>query len=102
MLFSLAHQGDQAALDIIGDAARHVGISIAALLMVLDIPSVFITGNFGPDGDVMIPYIRQEVDSRIISEIEYKIDYYPLEQLGFAYGAALLILQDYFTELDSG
>lgn len=66
-------------------------MSIAALLMVLDIPNVLITGNFGPDGGVMIPYIRQEVDSRIISAIEYTIDYYPLEQLGFAYGAALLI-----------
>jgi glucokinase len=98
-LFSLAQQGHQAATSIIVNAARHIGMSIAALLMVLDIPNVLITGNFGPDGSVMIPYIRQEIDSRIISAIEYTIDYYPLEQLGFAYGAALLILQDYFTEI---
>lgn len=98
-LFSLAHQGHQEASSIVARAARHIGMSIAALLMVLDIPNVLITGNFGPDGGAMIPYIRQEVDGRIISAIEYTIDYYPLEQLGFAYGAALLILQEYFTEI---
>ncbi len=100
-LFSLARHGNPEASAIIAKAARHIGMEISALLMVLDIPNVLITANFGSDGAAMIPYIKEEVDSRIISEIEYSIEYYPLEQAGFAYGAALLILQDYFTELVS-
>jgi glucokinase len=100
-LFSLAHHGNPEASMIVAKAAQHIGMEISALLMVLDIPNILITANFGPDGAAMIPYIKEEVDSRIISEIEYSIEYYPLEQDGFAYGAALLILQDYFTELVS-
>ena len=98
-LFSLARHGNPEASAIIARAAQHIGMELSALLMVLDIPNVLITANFGPDGAAMIPYIKEEVDSRIISEIEYSIEYHPLEQDGFAYGAALLILQDYFTEL---
>ncbi len=96
-LFSLAQQGHREASTIIEEAATYIGMGIASLLMVLDIPNVIITGHFGPDGTAMIPYIKREVSHRIISGIDYSVEYYPLDRLGFAYGAALLILNDYFT-----
>lgn len=98
-LFSLAQQGHPEAVTIIEKAARSIGVGIAALLMILDIPNVMITGNFGPDGAVIIPYIEQVVSRRIISGIDYSIEYHPLERLGFAYGAAFLMLKDYFTDI---
>jgi glucokinase len=98
-LFSLAQRGHREAAVIIGEAATYIGMGIAALLMVIDIPNVIITGHFGPDGTAMIPYIKREVSQRIISGIDYCVEYYPLDRLGFAYGAALLILNDYFTGL---
>jgi predicted NBD/HSP70 family sugar kinase len=98
-LFSLAQQGHREASGIIEEAATHIGMGVAALLMVLDIPNVIITGHFGLNGTAMIPYIKREVSRRIISGIDYSVEYYPLDRLGFAYGAALLILNDYFTGL---
>ncbi len=96
-LFSLAAQDNSEALAIIRDAAKYIGMGIALLLMAFDVPHVIITGNFGENGDIIIPYIHQEAQTRIISEIIFSLSYYPLEELGFAYGAALLILNDYFT-----
>lgn len=99
-LFSLAQQEHQEASAIIKKAAHYIGMGIAILLMVFDIPNVIISGHFGDAGSTIIPYIEEEVNRRIITGINYEIDYYPLEQLGFAYGAALLILNDYLTELE--
>ncbi len=96
-LFSLAAQDHPEALAIIRNSAKYIGMGIALLLMAFDVPHVIITGNFGENGGVIIPYIQHEANTRIISEITSSLSYYPLEELGFAYGAALLILKDYFT-----
>ncbi len=101
-LFSLASQQHPEALAILREAAKYIGMGIALLLMAFDIPHIIMAGNFGNNGDVIIPYIQQETDKRIISEITYSIHYDPLEKLGFAYGAALLILKDYLTAYSPG
>ena len=96
-LFFLASESNSEALEIIRNAAKYIGMGIALLLMAFDIPHIMITGNFGKHGEVIVPYIQEEANRRIISEISYSLNYYPLEELGFAYGAALLILNDYLT-----
>ena len=99
-LFSLAKQGHSEALAAIHDAARYIGIGLAALLLILDIPHIFIAADFGPDGAVILPHIEQEIDRRITSDIDYSLMYHPLEWPGFAQGAPLLIFKEYFTEID--
>ena len=98
-LFSLAKQGHQEASAVVEQAAYHLGKGIAVLLKILDIPNIIIVADFGPDGDALIPYLKKEVRRRLLSGIEFSVTYYPLEQLGFAQGAALLILKDYLTTL---
>ena len=98
-LFSLAKQGHPQAAAIVQRAARYLSIGIAALLLTLDSPHIIIVADFGPDGDALLPVLRQEIQQRIIAGIEYTLAYYPLDRPGFARGAALLILKEYFTEL---
>jgi predicted NBD/HSP70 family sugar kinase len=98
-LFSLAKHGHRKASAVVEQAAYYIGMAIAALLTILDIPNVIIAADFGLDGDAIIPYINREVNYRIIPGLEYSVVYYPLERLGFAQGAALLILKEYFTNL---
>lgn len=98
-LFSLAKQGEPQAAAIVQRAARYLSIGLAALLLTLDSPHIIIIADFGPDGDALLPPLRQEIQQRVIAGIDYTIAYYPLDRLGFARGAALLILKEYFTEL---
>jgi glucokinase len=98
-LFSLAKQGNENASTVIQDAAHYIGRGIAALLKILDIPHIIIAADFGPDGDALIPYITRAVKDLIIPGIDFSVVYYPLDQLGFARGAALLILKEYLTTL---
>ncbi len=98
-LFSLAKHGNQNAVAIIKQAAYHLAIGVEALLKILDIPDVIIVADFGPDGDALLPYLHAEVSQRLLPGTEMSARYFPLEQLGFAQGAALLILQKYFTRL---
>lgn len=100
-LFSLTQQGHREASAIVQEAARYIGMGIATLLLILDIPHVIIAADFGPDGMVIVPHIEQEVNRRIVPDIEYSVVYYPHEWPGFAQGAPLLIFKDYFTEIPS-
>jgi predicted NBD/HSP70 family sugar kinase len=99
VLCALAKQGHADAQDIIQHAATALGMGLAALLLLVDISNVIITADFGPDGDVLIPYLERECNRRVIAGMTYTVSYDPLDRLGFAQGAALLILNDYFTTL---
>ena len=98
-LFSLAKQGQKDAVAIVREAARYIGMGIAALLLILNIPQVIIAADFGPDGAMIIPLLKPEINSRITADIEYSVVYYPLEWRGFAQGAPLLILKEYLTDV---
>ena len=98
-LFSLAKQGQLQASAIVQQAARSLGVAVAALLLILDFSHILIVADFGPDGDALLPALQQQVQQRVIAGIEPTIVYYPLEHIGFARGAALLMLQEYFTKL---
>lgn len=99
LLFSLAKQQHGDAAAIVRRAAHYLGVGIATLLLLFDIPDIIIAADFGPDGDALIPEITREIDQRIIIGFDYRVRYYPLERLGFAQGAALLILNDYLVKL---
>ena len=98
-LFSLAQQGHKAASGIVREAACHIGKGIAALLLILDIPHVIIAGDFGPAGTVILPYIEQEVRSRLTPDLEYVGRYSSLEWTVLAKGAPLLILDKFLTHI---
>ncbi|GAK60522.1 ROK family protein [Candidatus Vecturithrix granuli] len=98
-LFSLAKQGQPQASALVQQAARYLGVAVTALLLILDIPHILIAADFGPDGDALLSALRQEVQRHAMAGNDYTIAYYPLDQIGFARGAALLMLQDYFTKL---
>ncbi|PID57353.1 hypothetical protein CSB45_07460 [candidate division KSB3 bacterium] len=98
-LFTFAKQGQPEAAAIVQQAAAHLGQGLVVLLKVLDIPDLLLTADFGPDGDAIIPDLYQETGTRLLPGTQCLLHYYPLEQDGFARGAALLILKDYFTTL---
>lgn len=98
-LFSLAKQGHPQTSAIVQQAARYLSVALAALLLILDIPHILIAADFGPDGDTLLPALQQQVQQRVMAGINPTIAYYPLDQIGFARGAALLMLQEYFTKL---
>lgn len=99
VLFSLAKQGHHEAVKIVRQAALYLGNAIATLLLLFDIPCVFIVANFGPDGDILLPWLQETIDARVLDGNVYTLTYTPLEHLGFSHGAALLMLNDYFTTL---
>jgi predicted NBD/HSP70 family sugar kinase len=99
ILFSLAKQGHHEAVKIVRQTALYLGNAIATLLLLFDIPRVFIVANFGPDGEILLPWLQEIIDSRTLAGSMYTLTYTPLEHLGFAHGAALLILNDYLTAL---
>ena len=98
-LFAFAKQGQPEAAHIIRQAAAHLGQGMIALLKILDIPYVLLVADFGPDGDAIIPDLYQEMGARLLPGTQCSLHYYPLEQDGFARGAALLVLKDYLTSL---
>ena len=98
-LFSFAKQGQPEAAAIVQQAAMHLGRGMVALLKILDIPDVLLVADFGPDGDAIIPDLYQEMGTRLLPGTQCSLHYYPLEQDGFARGAALLVLKEYLTSL---
>lgn len=101
-LFSLANQGHPEAVSIVHEAARYIGMGLATLLMIMDIPHIIIGADFGAEGHVIIPLIEQEIQRRVTPDIAYSVIYSPLEWKNFAQGAPLLIFADYFTDVEAG
>ncbi len=98
-LFSFAKQGQPEAAKIVQQAALHLGEGIIPLLRILDIPHVLLVADFGPNGDAIIPDLYQEMGTRLLPGTQCVLQYHPLEQSGFARGAALLVLKEYLTSL---
>ena len=99
VLFSLAKQGQPEASGIVRKTASYLGKAIASLILLFDIPDLFIAGNFGPDGDSLNQALQEQIAPLVLSGNRYTLSYTPLERLGFAHGAALLILDRYFSAL---
>ncbi len=98
-LFSRAAEGEGAAREIIDAFARYLGIGIAHLIIVLDITNILISGHFGPDGDAVIPTLREVVSAELLPDIDFDLRYVPLDPTGHTMGAALLVLRDFFVDI---
>jgi predicted NBD/HSP70 family sugar kinase len=96
-LFRKAQAMDREALDIVQRTAGYLAEGIATLLLILDIPHVIISAEFGESGEILVPHVKERLNGCLLPGMEYTLSYYPLEVLGFAHGSAMLILNDYYT-----
>ena len=98
-LFSRAKSGDQAAERIINGAGRYLGKALANCVAVLDITNIILSGHFGPDGDAIIPAIKDVVQSEVVPGVDIDIRYLPFDANGHTLGAALLVLNQFFLDV---
>jgi glucokinase len=63
-LFSLAAQGNEAALRIFEEAGRALGVSVAAMINLLDLPLYVIGGGVAGGWSIFSPFILEEVERR--------------------------------------
>ena len=98
-LFSRAARGEPKARDVIDTFAQYLGQGIAHIIIVLDITNILISGHFGPDGDTVIPTLRNVVAGELLPDIEFDLRYVPLDPTGHTMGAALLVLRDFFVDI---
>ena len=91
-----AYGGNRAAQEVLRESARYLSYALAPTISVLNVPELIISGHFGQHGEVFARYVEEETRRLILPELEFEVLYYPLEDAGFTYGAALLILNRYF------
>lgn len=97
-LFTMARDGNQGALEIVSSTADSLAPHIANLIMMLNIKDVIISGYFGMDGSILVDLLEEKIVDFILPKIQYSLRYYPLDDKGFIRGAALLILQRFFSD----
>ncbi|HUV08176.1 MAG TPA: ROK family transcriptional regulator [Spirochaetia bacterium] len=100
-LFSRAREGNREALDIVAEMSGYLGYCLSHAIMVLNLPQIIISGNFGNDGSILLDPLRRDIRRNAFSKIDFMLHYYPIDPRGHTRGAALLILKDYFTGIPS-
>jgi predicted NBD/HSP70 family sugar kinase len=98
-LFTEASNSNKQALLIVKRTARYMSIPLAPIIMVLNVPQIIICSSFGPDGDLLLKYLDSEIRNKILPDIDFNLHYYPIDEMGFTRGAALLILKDFYTSI---
>ncbi|MCP4750484.1 MAG: ROK family transcriptional regulator [Proteobacteria bacterium] len=96
-LFTEARRKNEAALSIVADTAKHLGICIATALMMFSFKNVVVGGHFGENGSVLLEALEKEVRKNLLSTLDFSLAYYPFDKRGFTRGAALLVIMDFFT-----
>ena len=81
----LARQGDETSNEIIAEAGKYIGRVIAIGLNVLNPPRVFVGGGVSQSLDLLLPYIREEIEK---GTVEFARNV-PIEQSRLGYYAAL-------------
>lgn len=92
-LFNNAASGDPQALAVVKESALHIAKGVAALLLVLNINTVYVAGHFGERGDLLATAIETELPRWVAPDISYSLSYEPLDDSAFVLGAAHLILE---------
>jgi predicted NBD/HSP70 family sugar kinase len=80
---------------ILEKAAEPLGRSLATLLLVLDIQSIYLVGRFGPHGSVWIESLQKEIRRNVDPGLSFSLHYRPLDDDGYLLGAASLVAGDY-------
>jgi glucokinase len=69
VIVEAARQGDAVALEIVGGAARALGIGIAAALLLLNVDRVVIAGGVAAAGDFLLDRIVEETRRRVFGNV---------------------------------
>ena len=99
VLCSMAKAGQQDAISILQSAAAQLGKRVASVVNLLDIPNLFLTAEFGADGDVWLPVLSAEINRRLLPGSECALTYTPMDAPQMAVGAALSVLQTFLSSL---
>ncbi len=94
-----AADGHPEARKSLRESARYLVRALAPAISILNVPELIMSGHFGPNGSVFARYIEEEIRASTLPELDFEVLYYPLEDTGFTYGAALLVLNDYFATI---
>jgi predicted NBD/HSP70 family sugar kinase/predicted transcriptional regulator len=95
-LFSQARNNNPAAEALLREKASYLVPAVAALLLSYDIKNIVINGHFGPDGEVLIPMLTEALSQTLAPRFRYSLSYRPIEDEGFAAGAAMLFQNKYY------
>lgn len=91
-LFSESAAGNEAALAALREELRYFAPALAVLILGHDIGTIIVNGHFGDAGSVMLPLLREELRRELYPRFEYRLEYRPITDEGFAVGAAMLFL----------
>ena len=93
LIFDLAKQGDELAIDIVDEACRYLGIALAGVAQVVDPEAFVIGGGVSKAGDILISYIRKHYVQNVMNALKDRA--FLIASLGNdagIYGCARLIL----------
>lgn len=99
-LMTLVKQHSPEALQVVKKPLHYLSIGISSLTLLLNIPTIFIVGLFGEDGDAIIPILEEELRGQVLPNTNINLQYMPLQELSFTKGASLLNFCDYFVDID--
>ena len=93
-LADLAGAGDDRARRAVAGAARALGIALAGVVNVLDIPAVVLGGHLGQVADLLRPELERQLRARVLSArwVAPTIVAAPTDAASGATGAAMLEL----------
>lgn len=96
-IYEAAKAGCDSSMLIFSEAAKYIGIVIADVLNLLNVPLFVIGGGISAALDVMGPYIRQEVDQRAyrVPAANVRIERAALGNRAGVLGAGYLVFQEF-------
>jgi predicted NBD/HSP70 family sugar kinase len=100
-LCNAAERGDARAVEVLEESARALSLALAPLIAGLNVPLVIFSGHFGSGGRFLVSLLEKHVRERILPQLNFRMAYYPLDDLGFTVGAALLVLNRFFSPPNS-
>jgi predicted NBD/HSP70 family sugar kinase len=95
-LFSQARKNNPAAAALLKEKAAYLVPAVAGLLLSYDIKNIVINGHFGPDGEALIRALTEGLSRALAPRFRYSLSYRPIEDEGFAAGAAMLFQNKYY------
>jgi predicted NBD/HSP70 family sugar kinase len=95
-LFSQARKNNPAAAALLKKKAAYLVPAAAGLVLSYDIKNIVINGHFGPDGETLIRALDEGLSQALAPRFRYALSYRPIEDEGFAAGAAMLFQNKYY------